>query len=185
MADAMRSAPVIATNMCSIKHIHDGLVPLLEENYQAISMVHSPSGTKLRRTVWIRHQYVQQAVVDALIDIHNIQINRPKAHITTTALVLVPFTKTGTHLVMDSSHSVPKADSGFLFGLTEGETAWSGFTFALLRVAQLTRVYIVLYPYCGTNTSETQRLFMISWYALVYRGLRYNGMRARGFQNRV
>lgn len=75
-------------------------VPFFVDNEAVISMVKSLSGTKLRRTIRIRHYHLQQAIADADVNVMHIATAREKRDTMTTALGRVAFLSSRQFLAM-------------------------------------------------------------------------------------
>lgn len=74
MVEAMRVATPLALSLWRLGMISKTPAPFFVDNQPVVRMIESMSGTKLRRTIRIRHHYLQAQVTEAEIEIRHIQL---------------------------------------------------------------------------------------------------------------
>lgn len=100
MADAMRPATVLADNLRRLKLIGNETVPLFVGNDTSVVVINYLCWKKLRKTIRLRHHYLQNMITDALINVRHIPTKHQNADIMTKALGRIAFLHTRQFLFM-------------------------------------------------------------------------------------
>lgn len=96
--------------------------PFVVDNEPDVPMVHSLSGTRLRKTIRIPHHYLQQTIADSLVDVRHLPTERQKDDIMTQPVVTVAFLKVHRLLGMGFPCATSHVMSGCVCRSVEGET---------------------------------------------------------------
>lgn len=102
MTEAMRLATSIAANLREMGLITDQPVPFFLDNEPAVKMINAISGTRLRKTIRIRHHLIQQEMSEALVEVSHIPTSLQKADIMTKPLSRVAFLRGRSLLSMEA-----------------------------------------------------------------------------------